>query len=354
MIKNQRIEFIDVLKGFAIFLVVWGHSIQNCSPTIRFFDNPVFAGIYSFHMPIFFLVSGFFFSSSLKLGAKDFLVKKFVQLILPCIVWQIFYYAMFYVEAYTTHDQTFLDAGLAHLWGIINPYCFQMWFLRDLFVSYVLAYFALKLLKKYHIAAVLSILIVCIAPFLTEFQRFLFPFFWVGILLSNKQQIFFKHVKTITIVVGMLWAVSLLFWNGHYTIYETDFQKLFDIRHLNFDFTNIGIITFRFFIGLFGSMFWFGIFAIIYRKNSLYNVLGKVGKRTLAIYLLSNYMFRFCIESIIDFSSFNQWIYTLILTPLFAIILTAVCMLIIAAVQKNSKLDLFFFGNKRKKITPTL
>ncbi|MDR2840494.1 MAG: acyltransferase family protein [Paludibacter sp.] len=348
MIKNQRIEFIDALKGFAILLAVWGHSLQCCSSTIRFFDNPVFVGIYSFHMPIFFVVSGFFFSSSLKLGVKDFLVKKFVQLILPCIVWQIIYYIAVFIEALATHNEAFLSGGLMHLWGIINPYCFP-WFLREIFVSYVLAYFALKLLKKYHIAAILSILIVCIAPFLTEFQRFLFPFFWVGILLNNKQQIFFKHVKIISIVTGLLWAVSLLFWNGHYTIYETDFQKLFDIRHLNFDFTNIGIITFRFFIGLFGSMFWFGIFAIIYRKNRLYNILGKIGKRTLAIYLLSGYMFRFCIESIIDFSGFNQWIYTLILTPLFSIILTAVCMLIIGAVQKNSKLDLLLFGNQRKK-----
>ena len=28
-ILKKRIAFLDVLKAFAIFLVVWGHSLQN-------------------------------------------------------------------------------------------------------------------------------------------------------------------------------------------------------------------------------------------------------------------------------------------------------------------------------------
>lgn len=29
MIKNKRIEYIDFIKGICIFIVVWGHTIQN-------------------------------------------------------------------------------------------------------------------------------------------------------------------------------------------------------------------------------------------------------------------------------------------------------------------------------------
>ncbi|MFK2101644.1 acyltransferase family protein [Bacteroides fragilis] len=48
---QQRIEYVDYMRGIAIILVVIGHLIQfNGFPT----SNPVFEFIYSFHMPLFF------------------------------------------------------------------------------------------------------------------------------------------------------------------------------------------------------------------------------------------------------------------------------------------------------------
>ena len=55
--KTNRIYWIDLLRGLAIFLVVYGHILMFYQyqgiqlPTIRF--------IYSFHMPLFFFISGF-------------------------------------------------------------------------------------------------------------------------------------------------------------------------------------------------------------------------------------------------------------------------------------------------------
>lgn len=49
MQRNQR---IDVIRGMAIMLVVLGHSGVS---------EPLFQWIYSFHMPLFFFVSGIFF-----------------------------------------------------------------------------------------------------------------------------------------------------------------------------------------------------------------------------------------------------------------------------------------------------
>lgn len=40
---KERDFFIDVLKGWGIILVIWGHSSQF-----------LFNEIYSFHMPLFF------------------------------------------------------------------------------------------------------------------------------------------------------------------------------------------------------------------------------------------------------------------------------------------------------------
>lgn len=62
----QRNSFIDFVKGVLIFLVVLGHCIQYGSGKYYFtrqsyFENILFKIIYSFHMPLFSLISGFLF-----------------------------------------------------------------------------------------------------------------------------------------------------------------------------------------------------------------------------------------------------------------------------------------------------
>ncbi|WP_455497031.1 acyltransferase family protein [Coprobacter sp.] len=86
--REQRVAFIDFLKGVCIFLVVWGHSIQYLSSSgYDFWNNRIFIFIYSFHMPLFMMLSGLFFIRSMSLPFGVVLKKRFFQLILPSIVW---------------------------------------------------------------------------------------------------------------------------------------------------------------------------------------------------------------------------------------------------------------------------
>ena len=48
----MRLEWIDKAKGIGIILVILGHTI--CPPNIKFW-------LYSFHMPLFFFLSGYVF-----------------------------------------------------------------------------------------------------------------------------------------------------------------------------------------------------------------------------------------------------------------------------------------------------
>lgn len=54
----SREEKWDFLRGIAIFLVLLGHSIQWTDPEWQ--HNLLFEGIYSFHMPLFMFISGYF------------------------------------------------------------------------------------------------------------------------------------------------------------------------------------------------------------------------------------------------------------------------------------------------------
>lgn len=53
---KERIQYIDAMRGFAILLVVIGHLIQYNFEDA--FHNDIFNIIYSFHMPLFFFISG--------------------------------------------------------------------------------------------------------------------------------------------------------------------------------------------------------------------------------------------------------------------------------------------------------
>lgn len=74
MEQNRRIEWIDSLKGFAIILVVLGHNTGG--------ENAAYRFLYTFHMPLFFLISGFLFSMKPPL---EYLKRSFRHLMVPYI-----------------------------------------------------------------------------------------------------------------------------------------------------------------------------------------------------------------------------------------------------------------------------
>lgn len=67
MDKNRN-EIIDIVKGIAILLVVYGHIIQilYIGAGKSFFEDNIEKVICSFHMPLFALVSGYLFYISYK------------------------------------------------------------------------------------------------------------------------------------------------------------------------------------------------------------------------------------------------------------------------------------------------
>ena len=133
--EKQRNIVFDAIKALAIVLVVYAHSIQYLSG-YEFWNNTVFQFIYSFHMPLFFMISGFFMSSALKLSGKDFLTKKGISLLLPCFVWTIIF--------------SCLDFQGWHkmLTAVINPMHWKLWFLKGLFLVQLIIYMCMKMAAK--------------------------------------------------------------------------------------------------------------------------------------------------------------------------------------------------------------
>ena len=81
---KERLLYIDNLKGFAILLVVLGHCIQFREPDYD--SNWLFRIIYSFHMPLFFIISGYV-SHQNDIQIESLVTKRAKQLLLPYFIW---------------------------------------------------------------------------------------------------------------------------------------------------------------------------------------------------------------------------------------------------------------------------
>lgn len=76
--ENTRKNWIDAAKGYGMILVILGHITEY---------SPVGMIIYSFHMPLFFFMSGYLFSTKRSFG--EFARNKTRRLILPYFVYAI-------------------------------------------------------------------------------------------------------------------------------------------------------------------------------------------------------------------------------------------------------------------------
>lgn len=83
MATANRLPYLDNIKGLLIIWVIVGHTIQYCSSTYE--TDFVFRFIYSFHMPLFFFVSGYL--SNRGRWDSNVIAKRAVQLLIPFVIW---------------------------------------------------------------------------------------------------------------------------------------------------------------------------------------------------------------------------------------------------------------------------
>ncbi len=146
-LKKSRLYWVDYLKGIAIILVVYRHSllgIQRAGLSIP--DSFVNANMifYSFRMPLFFMLSGIFISRSLaKRSVGQFISTKFETLLYPYLIWVTIQITLQIVlSSFTNSDRTFID----YTYIFYQPRNLdQFWYLPALFNATVI----FVLLKKF-------------------------------------------------------------------------------------------------------------------------------------------------------------------------------------------------------------
>lgn len=139
----HRIDTFDIVKGIGILLMIIGHSTGKI-PYLRDF-------IFSFHMPLFFLVSGYFFKPS---GWKDILLKNSKRLLVPYLFTAFIITVYMLIYAWYQHNNVMdvlvtrmraiaLGSGAPRVFGM-GPAIGAIWFLLAMFWAHLFFNLALR------------------------------------------------------------------------------------------------------------------------------------------------------------------------------------------------------------------
>lgn len=188
---KKRIEWVDMSKGFATILVMIGH-LSNVGV-------PVKAWLYTFHIPLFFFLSGYVFSVEKYVDFKYFIISKVKTLLFPMAVmglinaiWLFFLepsngiksIIYRFVGCFVELRGSKLDSGL--------------WFIACLFVTEIMYCIILKVAKE---KSIVPLLLICsivgyiyihiighIVPWAVEVALISVGFFGCGHLLKEHKK----------------------------------------------------------------------------------------------------------------------------------------------------------------------
>lgn len=120
MATHARSEYWDFLKALLIFCVTWGHMIQFYlyHDTLAYWDDTAFCLIYSFHMPLFVLISGYFAAAAYKKHGTKMILRYAAHLLAPC-VFPVFLYIVKALLSHTTIHPTCCIREFLALWFLI-------------------------------------------------------------------------------------------------------------------------------------------------------------------------------------------------------------------------------------------
>lgn len=129
--SNRRLDYLDMVKGIGIFFVVLGH--------IEYISTPLRVWISSFHMPLFFIVSGILMAvkNEPSLDFKQSVQKKFKGIIIPYL-WFSFAYFIIDIANVTIIKNIDMRTFWVDLISSATFYGMSvLWFLPALFLASV-------------------------------------------------------------------------------------------------------------------------------------------------------------------------------------------------------------------------
>lgn len=308
MENSQRDISFDVCKALLIILVILGHFLQESirrSDLETSFVSSIYYLLYSFHMPAFMFISGWF-SYGKQISLKSYIYNTFLYLLIPLIFWDLVLCV--------------IDIALGTFNGI-SSLLISLWYIKALILIRFCTWPFIKKTNFLTGVMVFFIGIICGQYYLLSL---LVPSFLIGYLFRKFQLFNYRFILPISLIAFLIELILI-----HPYI---ESSKLNIVN--NFNFSSIVNYLNRLFIGISGTIF----FICTIRKLSRLKLekLASIGRITLGIYILQSIIaerFLCKVSNMID----DVFIYLVM-----SIFTTIICCIIILPLRKIKCVQLLF------------
>ena len=314
---SKRLDWLDIGKGLGMLLVMFGHAD---------IPAPLKTYIYTFHMPLFFFLSGYLYKKEKFPSLKVFLTKRTKSLILPYLAFSIVAYLWFILLNHlglANYDNNLLTpllgSVIAERKSIWNVHTGALWFVACLFCTELLFYFISKISRTKMVIALLllvSSILGCFynktvgqpLPWNMDVAMISVGFYGAGYLYKEYDQNLERFNQLKTFVVLMVVNIGTGCLNYVLTGERVDFYN-----------SSLGNIV-LFYLSAFSGI---GAFVILIKRMKKNKVLQYIGKNSF-IYLAFHQKIVFFIfslmiqrsvlnvDTIADYPIVEGFLYTLI------------------------------------------
>jgi acyltransferase len=289
---NSRITWIDNAKAVAIILVVFGHYVDT--PMVK-------AYVYSFHMHLFFFLSGFLFTKNTTF--IELIKKRSKNILLPYFIFSFLNYGFFLLRR--EYGAT-PDLSIGKLQKLYDIFLWnEFWFLGVLFLVSIFYYFISDYLKS--VIKFVFFILLCtfihyvsskyLSSYLHENLIKCFTalvFYGTGSFLKNyidsgdlyhKGKSFFRADKPLN---AFLLPKKLKVQSLYYLLVFSLYAILFYMTYQKYGLINITFYENYFCLYLLGFL---GIFLILLLSQLIESnkLIQFIGENTILIYLLEGY-----------------------------------------------------------------
>jgi acyltransferase len=283
----RRLDWLDALRGLAIIFVVLGHTLNTPASLTTY--------VYTFHVPLFFFISGYLFNLARNNSFRGFLFKRFQRLIIPLFFFEFL--------AYILEDVAFrspfkrpenviyeLFNGITNKeFAILNA---PVWFLFTLFLVEIVYYLPVKWIRDKRILIGVMALVPLVESTYPHYYTAYLPwyvstalygllFYCAGNLFRDFEGVFFKQNYLV---------FTLLFFTNFF--YARNKVTFLDLKLGNY---------FIYYLSAFSAVLaYFYLFRKSYEKGFSSRPLEYFGKNTLIILGIHHIVF-----SIVDSNFYN-------------------------------------------------
>lgn len=160
MVKVRRLDYVDVCKWLGISLVIFGHMKM---------PNEVLQWIYAFHMPLFFVLSGYTYR--VQTFSKEYLVKKIKTIYMPFLL-----FAMIFSEG-DLSSWAYIAYGSRNALEMAGTYT-VLWFLPCFLVSVLVFSLLMNVSAKSRhskLVVVLGVILMLVMAKICEYLKLSYP-----------------------------------------------------------------------------------------------------------------------------------------------------------------------------------